>query len=234
MSGVISNVGGILTGGTTTAGRELGAVSGQLPGTSQLSSLASGPLATIANQQYTTAQPLLSTGQNQFQTGAAGQLLPGMQQIVDNALHNADTLTNAHYAQMGLSGSSMQGQDLGQNRDQAAQLEANLAFQNEQIGMQAIQEGLGALAQSAGTNMNEASIYSNLAALQLSQNRDIMTALQNLANAQAGQQSNLMNLGTNVAQYFGGQAGGATSVSGDASIGGTTTTDLSGGTWSSG
>ena len=198
MGSAVSDVGGILTGGTSTLQNALGQVSQPLSQyTTPMAGLA-GNYGNIASSQYGTGQSLIGTGLNQYQMGAQGQLTPGMQQIVNNAQQQGDVLTNAGYARMGLGGSTMNEQDLGNVANQAAQLQANLANQEQSLGLQASQYGLGALSGAAGTTVDEGNLYNQLANLQLTQNSQIASVLNQLAQAQTGQQSNLINAFTNL------------------------------------
>ena len=107
--------------------------------------LASPALAGSTTPNYPGEHQLKSIANNAEQQGklltsyaATGKLPPGAQAAVDIASRDAEAAIKAFYANQGLSGSTMEAQDLAAARERASAL-------GYQLGMQAVQQGMSQL-----------------------------------------------------------------------------------------
>lgn len=110
----------------------------------------------ISAQQTAQAPPLLATGQQQVAAAAAGQLTPAQQAQVTAALQANQQQIRAKYANLGLSGSTMEQSDLNQANLQAQAMIAGLLNQNQTQGLATVGAGRAAL-QEGGTSLQSAS-----------------------------------------------------------------------------
>ena len=99
----------------------------------------------IAQQQsqLTGQQQQLGTQLESYVT--SGGLPPNMQAAVDAALQNADASTRARFAQLGLTGSTMEASQEGQNVQQSMINTGQLEQMLFQLGENAIQQAFGGL-----------------------------------------------------------------------------------------
>lgn len=148
-----------------------------------------GGAALLQGQQSIPNQDQLAglAGQAQGAAGLisslqTGQLPPGAEQMVQTSLNDAVTGIQSRYASMGLSGSTMEQQDIAaaQQRSQA---------QRFQLAQQTTQTGLSA----AGLSDQ---IYAQIAQLQLSQDQGLQQALADFAAASAGGGSRVAGVGS--------------------------------------
>lgn len=100
-----------------------------------------------------------------------GQLPPGAEASVSNALNAAKQSIRSKYASMGMSGSTMEAQDLSQAESRAAEMRFTVAQQIAQTGLSA-----------AGL---DAGIYGAIMQATLSQDQQLQNALANFAMAAA-------------------------------------------------
>lgn len=103
---------------------------------------------------------------------ATGKLPPGAEQMVQTSLQDSITGIQSHYASMGLSGSTMEQQDIAAAQQRSQAMRFQLAQQTTQTGLSA-----------AGLSDQ---IYGQLAQLQLSQDQGLQNALAEFAAASAG------------------------------------------------
>jgi hypothetical protein len=113
----------------------------------------------------------------------SGKLPPGAEQYVDVGLSDADASTRGRYASLGLSGSTMEGQDLQANQARAEAAKFQIAQQTTQTGLASMQ-----LADS---------IYSQIADLQLGQDNQLQNAIAQFAAAAAGGGAPTIDRGSN-------------------------------------
>jgi hypothetical protein len=103
----------------------------------------------------------LGTAENQYQTGASGQLTPGWQALSQNELTQANLGTTAQYGNLGLGSSTMKQQDLGANQLQNLAEQGNLAALEEQLGLQGLQTGSNMLTGAGSMYSGAAGIAQN-------------------------------------------------------------------------
>jgi len=156
----------------------------------------------IAQAQTAAANPLIATGEAQVEAAAAGQLTPAQATYVQQSLTDAQNQIKATYANLGLSGSTMETQDLNAAVNQAQSLTASLLLQNQQAGLSTASQGQSGLSSAGSTISGEgstlgqatssegsaasaeggaASIYGNIAGYQLSADQGLQNALASLA-----------------------------------------------------
>jgi hypothetical protein len=136
-------------------------------------------LTNLANQEGKLAQ-----AQRQFGTAAeqpllTGQLPPGQQQAVTNALNDAIATIKGRYASLGLSGSSMEAQAIADAQNRSTEVAGQLEQQMATTGANAI---------SAAANLfgAENTIYSALMQAQVAQDEQLGNAISNFASAVGG------------------------------------------------
>lgn len=129
-----------------------------------------GDMRAIAEQQRAAG----AQSQQLMQPLATDTLPASQQASLDQSTNSIKSQIRAKYAKMGLSGSTMEQQEL-QNVDQSA-----LALKG-QIEQQLFQAGTAA----AGLSNNAASIYAQLAQMTLSKDQQLQNALSRLAGAYA-------------------------------------------------
>ena len=125
----------------------------------------SGMLKNVAGQTY-------GAGQQEVQAAQAGQLPPGMEQQFDQQLAAQIAAIQANYAAKGLSGSSMEQQDIAAAQNQ-------IQAQKQQELQTYLQQGLNTLG-TAGSD------YAAIGELQMKQNQDMATQIQNFLKAMGG------------------------------------------------
>jgi hypothetical protein len=123
-----------------------------------------GNLQTLANQAMGNAGLANSL--------RSGRLPPGAEQYADQAYADAAAGIQSHYAAMGLSGSTMEGQDLAAAQARTQGMKYQLSSDATQVGIQSMQ-----LADT---------IYSQIADYQLQQDQQLQDALAAFAAAASG------------------------------------------------
>lgn len=123
-----------------------------------------GAMTGNANAASQTAQSLIPSV-------STGKLPAGAEQMVQNATKDAVTNIKAKYAGMGLSGSSMEGQDVAAANERAQAMRFQIADELTKTGLNA-----------AGLSDQ---MYAQLAQLILSQDSGLMDAIAGFANAMA-------------------------------------------------
>ena len=118
-----------------------------------------GELQNLAGLETGTGMNIMGPGYQQYAAGATGQLTPAQQALVTQALGNMNLGTQANYANLGLGGSTMEQQDLNANRLSSLAQQAGLETQSEQLGLQALGEGLSFLNAGSGNLGGAGSIY---------------------------------------------------------------------------
>lgn len=141
--------------------------SSQIPELSNLEQLAGN---SAAGQQLA-----LQTAENLVPTVSTGQLPPGAQTGINNALKDAQTAIRAKYANLGLSGSTMETQELNAAKDRAEAMTFQQANQLTQTGLQAL-----------GMTGNAGALYNEIMNAQLEQDQNLQQALANFAAAGSG------------------------------------------------
>jgi hypothetical protein len=137
-----------------------------------------GASALMGNQPVAAQDSLNTAASNLNGTAglvnslSTGQLPPGAAQQVSQFLNDKIAGIQSKYAGMGLSGSTMEQQDIASAQAQAAAMTFSLAQQATQTGLQA-----------AGL---QDQIYSQLANIQLSQDQSLQNALASFASAAGG------------------------------------------------
>jgi hypothetical protein len=139
---------------------KLEGIAGQLSGP--------GSLADLTGNTARSLIPSVSTG----------NIPPGAETYVHNAVNDAKQSIKSHYASMGITGSTMEGQELAaaDARGQAMQF---------QLANELTKTGLTAAGISANDLTGSATIYDNILKLQLQQDEALQQALANFASASA-------------------------------------------------
>lgn len=138
----------------------------------------SGALKGIAGQAGSQASTLSAEGQNLLGPIQGGPLPGPLEQQVLNGVKAADAATKSRFAQLGLSGSTMETDALNNNQNQAQALRGTLALQLAQAGSQLI-----SLAnQDLGI---EAGIFTNLMNAQIAQDSALEQAIARFAGSAA-------------------------------------------------
>jgi hypothetical protein len=101
----------------------------------------------------------LGTAENQYQTGAAGQLTPGWNALAQNQLTQANLGTTAQYGNLGLGDSTMKTQDINANTLQNLAEKGNLAALEEQLGIQGLSTGTSMVGEAANINTQAGGLY---------------------------------------------------------------------------
>lgn len=129
----------------------------------------------IADNSAAGQKLALETAQGLVPSVSTGHLPPGAQQGIDNALKDAQTAIRSKYANLGLSGSTMESQELSAAQDRATAAAFNEANQLTQTGLQAL-----------GMTGNAASQYQAIMQDQLAQDKELQDALASFAAASSG------------------------------------------------
>lgn len=157
------------------------------------SQLAQGGAANMPNAGQFNAlaqQAMGNTGMaNALRTG---QLPPGAEQMAETGLQDAQAGIRARYAAMGLSGSTMEGQDLASAQMQSEAQKYQMAQSAANFGMQNMQ-----LADT---------IYGQIANYQLDQDKQLQDALAAFASAASGGSINYGQGGSGASQNIMSQA----------------------------
>lgn len=114
----------------------------------------------------------LNTVNSLINSETTGQLPPGQENIVQQQLNDSISAIKSHYAQLGLSGSSVENQAIQQAQNSAIQQRAQLANQATQTGLKALD----------ATD----SIYNNIMQTILNKDTNLSNSLSNLASASVG------------------------------------------------
>lgn len=186
-------------------------------------------LNSVANQQSQLAGQLQGQGSNiygpafgQYNSGISGTLTPAQDALVGQNLSTMDTTTSGAYGNLGLGGSTMEGQDLAGNSMRSLAEQSNINFQNESLGLQGLQEALGYFG-GAGQELGGTSqSLSSAGQLQNQNQAQLNAAINSLGNKSAG------GLGSGIQSLLGGGAGAAGSGAATGAIGGNTAADLGG------
>jgi len=149
---------------------QLLAKQGGIPQQGNLDALAGTAQSTAAADrqlQKTLTDPLVT-----------GNLPPDAQQAVNNALNDAIATTKARYAQLGLSGSTMEQDAINAVKNQTTALTFQIAQQMANTGLQAGQQGLNALGL-------QDQIFNQLMNAQIAQDTALQNAIAQFASAAA-------------------------------------------------
>lgn len=143
MSGLFGKGGG--SGNTSISGlqntlNQYGQTQAGLAG--DIASLAPSLLG-ISNTLQSYGSPVLAGGLGQYQAGLSGQLTPAQQALTQYTLGQNTAATNQTYGNLGLGGSTMNTQDLAADRLQSLAQQEQIGFQNEQMGLGALGVGQG-------------------------------------------------------------------------------------------
>jgi hypothetical protein len=159
-----------LMGGGILAAPALSGLVNKVPQQGALSGIA-GQAGQIAGQQEaygtTLQQPLVT-----------GQLPPGAQQEVTNALNDAISQTKSRYASLGLTGSTMEADAIANMQKQSQAL-------TFQIAQQMAQTGGAAITQAANALGIQDQVYAQLMNAQVSQDNALQSAIARMASASA-------------------------------------------------
>ena len=155
----------------TVLAPQLSKLINKVPQQDALGTLQSQEAALAASQQaYGSAlqQPLLT-----------GVLPPQQQQVVDNAVNDAIASTKARYANLGLSGSTMEADAISQITSQKLAMQGQLESQMAALGQ-------GAVSQASNAMGLQDQIYNQLMQTQVSQDNNLQNAIARFAGAAAG------------------------------------------------
>jgi hypothetical protein len=106
----------------------------------------------------------------------SGKLLPGQEQMVQNAIKQATDTSKARFASLGQTGSTMEGDTLANIQNQATAMRAQIAQSDAQIGLQATQESIQALGLESG-------IYGKMMEAQMKQDSDMSSSISSFASS---------------------------------------------------
>lgn len=138
----------------------------------------SGALKGVAGQAGAQATALGAEGQNLLGPIQGGPLPPALEQQVLNGVKSADAATKSRFAQLGLSGSTMETDALSNNQNQAQALRGTLALQLAQSGAQL----LSIANQDLGI---ESGIFTNLMNAQIAQDSALEQSIARFAGSAA-------------------------------------------------
>lgn len=130
--------------------------------------------SSIASQQQQLSQTLTDPL-------TSGKLPAGAEQSVSTAINDAVSTTKARYANLGLSGSTMEADAIANIQNQATGLRFNIAQQMAQTGEAAIGQASSALGL-------QDQVYNQLMQAQISQDNNLQTAIARFAGAAAAGQ----------------------------------------------
>jgi hypothetical protein len=219
ISGGLGNIGG-LSGDLQSlfnpmmslAGQEA-SLAGPVTGLAQNTSTLSPPVASLAANTASLSPALagygnqtLGSAESQYQMGAAGQLTPGWQALVNNQLGQANTATTSAYGNLGLGDSTMVGQDKGQNALNALAETGNLAGLEEQLGLQGLSTGTSMVGEAGNLNAQAGGLYNTAAGINtqaagqygqagnlLTGSGNLITGAGNMLTGAAGLQQGIIN-----------------------------------------
>jgi hypothetical protein len=136
------------------------------------------PLNQVANAANNQFGALNAEGQQFLQPSLTGQLPPGLEAQVTQALNDAIATTKGRYASLGLGNSTMASDQIAYLQLQAEAMRGTLAQQLAQTGTQLISQATNDLSISAG-------IYSNLMNAQIAQDTALETSVSQFAGSLA-------------------------------------------------
>lgn len=168
-------------GGSNSSASEISGLTGNSQYQQQLAS----NVENQGNQVFGEAGQIYSPAYSQYVQGLTGQLSPSQQALVTENLGTMDTGTSATYGNMGLGGSTMEGQDLASNSLKSMAEQSNINFQNEA-------EGLSGL-QTADQYYGTANSYNSTAANALSGVSNSLSSAGQLANSNNAQLNSAIN-----------------------------------------
>jgi len=105
-----------------------------------------------------------------------GNLPPGAEQAVQNAIKQASDTSKARFASLGQTGSTMEGDTLANIQNQATAMRFQIAENMAKTGLQATQESIQALGL-------ESNIYSNLMKAQMDQDKSMSDMIGKFASS---------------------------------------------------
>lgn len=153
MGGFFSNMGGGLQNTLTGAGntpQQLQGLSSQEAALAPQMTQLVPAVTQLAQTQGLYGTDVLGTAYNQYLAGASGQLTPAQQAMVTQQLGQANVGTQSTYGNLGLGGSTMEGQDLNANSLASLAEQANLEAQSETLGLQGLNQGNALLSGAEG------------------------------------------------------------------------------------
>ncbi len=137
------------------------------------------PLKTGASGLNTTAAGLIGGGQQDLASLQTGQVPPGAQSLLDQTTASAKASVRSNFANLGLSGSTMEA-------DKLAQVDQNVAAQKWQIIQGLVQSGLGEVGAGVNAANSANSIYTKIMEAELGDDKATQDALSRFAAAIAG------------------------------------------------
>lgn len=138
-----------------------------------------GNLDALAAQESGIASQQQQLSQTLTDPLTSGKLPTGAEQSVSTAINDAVSTTKARYANLGLSGSTMEADAIANIQNQATGLRFNIAQQMAQTGEAAIGQASSALGL-------QDQVYNQLMSAQISQDNNLQTAIARFAGAAAG------------------------------------------------
>jgi len=142
-----------------------------------------GALGATAGTAAGRSGQLFGSGTDLISVLSSGQLPPGAEQLVQNAIQKQTTDTKARFAALGQTGSTMENDALSKIQQDATAQRFQIAQQMEQAGAQLTGQslqGLGITAQAYGA---QAKIYSNLMESQMKQEASMNSTIGSFATA---------------------------------------------------
>lgn len=194
MTGIFSGGGG----GSSSASANAG----------YLDTLAQGDV-NLGNLEISAAAPIYSTALGQYESGAAGNLTSAQQALVNQNLGTEQTGTMGTYGNLGLGGSTMEGQDLANNVLKSTAEQANIANQDEQLGLSGLQTAQQYYT-GAGNDYTGASSA-------LSSSGNLSQGVTNSLNSAISSLGNKSSSGSGLGSLFGSSSGGLGSLFGTGS-----------------
>lgn len=161
---------GIGAAGTLASGKLAPLIAGKVPQQPGLEALLAQERGLAGTQQQlgtTLTDPLVT-----------GKLPSGAEQSVTNAINDAITTTKARYANLGLSGSTMEADAVANIQNQATAIRFKIAQEMAQTGIQATSQAAGAMGL-------QDTIYTQLMNAQISQDQALQQAIARFAGAAA-------------------------------------------------
>ncbi|MBU6232488.1 hypothetical protein KGP36_07695 [Patescibacteria group bacterium] len=180
--GVVGNILGDIKGGISS----LGGMGTLLPAAGLLYAMSrsqalpqQGNISGLAGEATATGQQLIQQGQGLIKPMTTGVLPASAQAQIDTAVQSAKAATRSEYANMGLSGSTMEGTALSNIDQSAIQERYNVAQQMATTGLSEISAG-------GGQTVQAAQLYQTLMQGQLGQDQFMGNAISNFSAALAG------------------------------------------------
>lgn len=196
MGSIFSGIGSLFSGGggSRSSGTSSSGSIGGLAQNAFLQEQLAGQLDTQGNQIFGPAF-------GQYNAGINDVLTPSQQSLVDQNLGTMDTATRGTYGDLGLGGSTMEGQDVNANALRSMAEKANLSFLNEDLGLKGLQEALGYFGGSESALGGSSASLGSAGQLQNEQQRLLNQSIASLGNKSAS------GLGSGVQSLFGGGSG---------------------------